>query len=133
LGRIQDTNTIEPPFCDLGIMAKVDVLWFSPLLAMKHTNIQHWYLNPLLIGTMDLGFLLFWSRVGVQDVVRGYLVKKYLSWKVFQITLVYRLLFVKLALILPMQTKNIYTIFEMKQLIHFMDILPWNVLFHQII
>jgi hypothetical protein len=26
LGRIQDTNTIEPPFCDLGIMAKVDVL-----------------------------------------------------------------------------------------------------------
>lgn len=26
LGRIQDTNTIGPPFCDLGVMAKVDVL-----------------------------------------------------------------------------------------------------------
>ncbi len=61
MGRIQDTNTIGPPFCDLGIMAKVDVLRFSPLLAMNHTNIQHGYLNPWLIGNMDLGFVLFWS------------------------------------------------------------------------
>jgi hypothetical protein len=42
---------------------------------MKHTDIQHGYLNPRLIGNMDLGFVVFFVQVGVQDVVKGYLVK----------------------------------------------------------
>jgi hypothetical protein len=67
LGRIQDTNTIGPPFCDLGIMAKVDVLQRKQVEALVHyspwniPNIQHGYLNPWLIGNMDLGFVDFWS------------------------------------------------------------------------
>jgi hypothetical protein len=48
---------------------------FSLLLTMKHTDIQHGYLNPWLIGNMELGFVVFFVQVGVQDVVKGYLVK----------------------------------------------------------
>jgi len=62
---------------------------------------------------MDLGFVVFFVQVGVQDVVKGYLVKD-LSWKMFQIALLYRLLFVKLAFNpthIANANKNIYTIF----------------------
>lgn len=67
LGRIQGTNTIGPPFCDLGIMAKVDVLlskqfrfmakvdvlWrkqFEALACYSPWNILTYNMDTLILG-----------------------------------------------------------------------------------